>query len=127
MSYILKSGVKMFENENLIRKIVKEELTKLLDEYFQHSISKVYDENNEMIETTFFEKIEDGHWIKVLTRDHNKQMKLFCEHVRSHANFTKYGFDKSEEINARITTEKIIRKEKTSGYTFSESGILLKE
>jgi len=105
----------MFQNENLIRKIVKEEL------------SKVYDENNEMIETTFFEKIEDGHWIKVLTRDHNKQMKLFCEHVRTHENFTNYGFAKSEEINTRINKEKIIGTEKYTGYALSNSGILLKE
>ena len=117
----------MFENENLIRKIVKEELSKLLDEYFQHSMSKVYDENNEMIETTFFEKIEDGHWIKVLTRDHNKQMKLFCEHVRTYENFTNYGFAKSEEINTRINKEKIIGTEKYTGYALSNSGILLKE
>ena len=117
----------MFENENLIRKIVKEELSKLIDEYFQHSISKVYDENNEMVEFTFCEKIEEGHWIKVLTRDHNKKMKLFCEHVRTHENFTNYGYAKSEEINSRITKEKIIGTEKYSGYALNESGILLKE
>ena len=117
----------MFENENLIRKIVKEELSKLLEEYLQHSMSKVYDENNEMIETTFFEKIEDGHWIKVLTRDHNKKMKLFCEHVRTHENFTNYGFEQSEEINTRINKEKIIGTEKYTGYALSNSGILLKE
>jgi hypothetical protein len=117
----------MFENENLIRKIVKEELSKLIDDYLQHSFSKVYDEKNEMVETTFFEKIEEGHWIKVLTRDNNKQMKLFCEHVRTHENFTKHGFAKSEEINARINKEKIIGTEKYSGYALNNSGILLKE
>ena len=117
----------MFENENLIRKIVKEELSKLIDEYLQHSMSKVYDEKNEMVETTFFEKIEDGHWIKVLTRDHNKPMKLFCEHVRTHENFTNYGFAQSEEINTRINKEKIIGTEKYTGYALSNSGILLKE
>lgn len=117
----------MFENENLIRKIVKEELSKLIDEYLQHSISKVYDEKNEMIETSFFEKIEDGHWIKVLTRDHNKKINLFCEHVRTYENFTKYGFAKTEEINARITKERIIGTEKHNGYSLRNSGILVKE
>lgn len=117
----------MFENENLIRKIVKEELSKLIDEYMQHSISKVYDEKNELIETTFIEKIEEGHWIKVLTRNHNKKMNLFCEHVRTHENFTKYGFAKTEAINSRITKERIIGTEKHNGYLFSSSGILVKE
>jgi hypothetical protein len=117
----------MFENKDLIRKMVKEELLNIIDEQLQYSMSKVYNEDNEMVESTFFEKIEDGHWIKILTRENNKKMKLFCEHVRTHDNFNKYGFTKSEEINSQITKEKIIGDERINGYTLNNSGIFIKD
>lgn len=117
----------MLEDKELIRKIVKEELLKLIDENFQYSIGKVYNEQNEMIESTFIEKIEDGHWIKILTREHHSKMKLLCEHVRTNANFEKYGFSKAEEINSQINREKIIGNDKNEGYRLTTSGIFVKE
>ena len=117
----------MFENEEKIRGIVREELKKLLDETLQYSISKVYNEGGEVIETTWFTKIEDGHWLKVLTRNHNKEMKLYPEHFRTKQNFTKYGFDECRNVDIKLNHEIVYGTQgNIEGYQKSKSGIFFK-
>ena len=54
---------------------------------------------------------------------------MYAEHFRTNDNFSKYGFSKTEEINKKITTERITSMDRSDikGYRVNSFGIFVKE
>jgi hypothetical protein len=107
-----------------MQEIIKDEVSKQLHNELQYSIRKTYNNKNEVIATSFFEKIEDGHWLCVKTSGNTEageEVTFYAEHVRTHENFERYGYASS------VATDKLINSEKVFGSTEKKSkgGILL--
>ena len=67
-----------------LRKVIQEEIKKFFDSYLEGLTSKTYDEDGNMISSSYFYKVEDGHWVNIKT---NKDFDAFSEHIRTHENF----------------------------------------
>ena len=67
-----------------IRKMIQEEIRKYFDAHLEGLSAKTYDEDGNMISSSYFYKVEDGHWVNIKT---NKEFDAFSEHIRTHQNF----------------------------------------
>jgi hypothetical protein len=66
-----------------IRKIIEDEVKKYFDAHLEGLSAKTYDEEGNMISSSYFYKIEDGHWVNIKT---NKEFDAFSEHIRTSEN-----------------------------------------
>lgn len=112
-----------------LRAIIREEIKKILDEEKQFSISKTYNEKTQIVATSFYEKIDEGYWLNVITRGVGTStnigdVEIFYEHIRTDANFDKLGFDETNRANLR-TMEKLT--DKTKDIKSNGGIILIKE
>ena len=67
-----------------IRKMIQEEIRKYFDAHLEGLSAKTYDEDGNMISSSYFYKVEDGHWVNIKT---NKEFDAFSEQIRTHQNF----------------------------------------
>ena len=66
-----------------MRKIIQEEIKKYFDNYFEGLSSRTYDEKGKLISTSYFYKVENGHWVNIKT---NEVFDAFSEHIRTSEN-----------------------------------------
>jgi len=102
-----------------IQDIIKNEVSKQLHNEKQYSIRKTYNEKNQLISTSYYEKIEDGHWLCVKTSvnlEAGAETTFYAEHIRTHENFEKYGYQSSVASEKSINSEKIFKSNNSSSF-----------
>jgi len=76
-----------------IRTIVQEEIRRYMEAHLEQLVSRTYDQDGNLVATSYCYEIEEGHWVKIKT---NKEFDAFSEHIRTDANremMRKQGFD----------------------------------
>ena len=83
-----------------------------VENFLQFALTRRYNEDNLIIGSDFYEKLEDGHWLKTTTIENIENpripAKLIVEHIRTDANYSRTTDPISAdiELNQKIISER---------------------
>jgi len=67
-----------------LRKYIQTEIQKYIESQIQYLSFNTYDEHGKQISSSFYYKVDDGHWVNVRT---NSNFDVFSEHIRTEKNW----------------------------------------
>jgi len=66
-----------------IKNFIQSEIKKYIETQLKYLVTRTYDENGKMVSSSFYQKVEDGHWVNFKTVGSDG---FFSEHIRTDAN-----------------------------------------
>lgn len=66
-----------------IKNFIRAEIKKYIESQLEYLVTRTYDENGKMVSSSFYHKVEDGHWANFKTVGSDG---FFSEHIRTDAN-----------------------------------------
>ena len=79
-----------------IKKFIQSEIKKYIDSQLEYLVTRTYDESGKMVSSSFYHKVEDGHWANFKTIGSEG---FFSVHIRTDANW------KSLQKDGRVDIE----------------------
>ena len=79
-----------------IKNFIRSEIKKYIESQLEYLVTRTYDENGKMVSSSFYHKVEEGHWVNFKTIGSDG---FFSEHIRTDANW------KSLEKNGTVNIE----------------------
>ena len=91
-----KYGIEIFEDGKIrsaanksgslqIKDSIQEEIKNIVDVTLEEMISEQYDESGKLIQSSFYTKIEEGHWVNI--KFNNSDSSMLSEHIRTKTNW----------------------------------------
>lgn len=121
----------LWKSESEIRKIVRDEIRRVLNNEAEYRVKRSYDEEGRLIETDYTYFADEGHIVHLMTKHKETKTDFYVCHSRTHKNYEEArssGAD-IESLDRKYNEENVFKRNGPlpAGFQAMPNGLIIPE